>query len=125
MDLRGRTSNGVDSYYLVVELGSMLTSVARYSCAVALIVGLPLFSKSVHADPRLNAPRAPGEPQWQGQVFLQGEAREIKNATPILERPYRPLHVYGNLQRRHHYRDTVVPSRTDRQDRRGAFIEAR
>lgn len=103
----------------------MLTSVLRFVGAAALFVGLLFVAKSVQADPRLNAPRAPGEPQWQGQVLLSGEAREIKDATPILERPYRPLHVYGNLQRRHHYRDTVVPSRTDRQDRRSAFFEAR
>jgi hypothetical protein len=42
-----------------------------------------------------------------------------------LERPYRPLHFYGNMQRRHHYRDTVIPSRTDRSDRRSAFLGSR
>lgn len=80
-----------------------------------------LLASALHAEPRLNAQRATGEPHWEGQIFLQGEAKEQKEATPILERPYRPLHVYGNLQRRHHYRDTVIPSRTDRTDRRGSY----
>jgi hypothetical protein len=94
----------------------------RISC---LLVALSLVTNSVFADPRFNAQRASGEPQWEGKVFLQGEAKAIKDATPILERPYRPLHLYGNMQRRHHYRDTVIPSRTDRHDRREAFTSAR
>ncbi len=81
-----------------------------------------IVATTVWADPQFNAQRGRGEPGWEGKVFLQGEAKEKKDATPVLERPYRPLHVYGNMQRRHHYRDTVIPSRTDRTDRRGAFF---
>jgi hypothetical protein len=94
--------------------------------AVAMAFGFVVGSSSeLLADSPLNASRVPGEPQWDGRVVLRGEARARKDATPILERPYRPLHFYGNTQRRLHYRDTVIPSRQDRQDRRQAFVEAR
>jgi hypothetical protein len=95
----------------------------RFIPGVLLLVGL--LSASTSADPTLNSQRAPNEPGWQGQIFLQGEAKATKDATPILERSYRPLHVYGNMQRRHFYRDTVVPSQLDRTDRRQAFFSGR
>ncbi|MDZ4847722.1 MAG: hypothetical protein SGI77_00370 [Pirellulaceae bacterium] len=74
------------------------------------------------AKAKLNAPRVPGEPEWAGKTFLRGEEKAIKDTTPILEREYRPMHVYGNMQRRHHYRDTVIPSHQDRTDMRKAFM---
>jgi hypothetical protein len=94
--------------------------------SIGLLITIVSFTASqTIAEPRLNAQRAAGEPHWEGKIFLQGEAKELKDATPILERAYRPLHIYGNMQRRHHYRDTVIPSRSDRTERRSAFFEAR
>lgn len=46
------------------------------------------------------------------RVVMVGEAREQLKATPIEERPYRPLHVYGNTVRRRHCRATVPPQRS-------------
>jgi hypothetical protein len=40
------------------------------------------------------------------RVITFGEAREQIKATPIEQRPYRPLHVYGNTIRRRHTRAT-------------------
>lgn len=34
------------------------------------------------------------------RIVTVGEAREQLKAMPITERPYRPLHVYGNTVRR-------------------------
>jgi hypothetical protein len=56
---------------------------------------------------------SPQEPGWSRGVVLFGEAREEKNATPILERDYRPLHFYGNTVRRRHYRGAARPTASD------------
>ena len=43
------------------------------------------------------------EPGRLPVVVARGELREQIKSTPILERPYRPLHFYGNAVRRAHY----------------------
>lgn len=53
------------------------------------------------------------EPKWQGNVIARGAERAKIESTPILERPYRPLHFYGNTVRRRHYRGTALPSARD------------
>jgi len=49
------------------------------------------------------------------RVLVFGEAREEIKSTPITQRPYRPLHVYGNTVRRRHQRGSAnqaaVPAR--------------
>ena len=63
---------------------------------------------------------AAAEPHWHPQVFLRGEAKAIKDATPIIYRSYRPLHFYGNTVRRLYYRGRVLPTLYDlRQTARG------
>ena len=54
-----------------------------------------------------------GEPGYAGQVVLAGPDREAKNRTDILQRPYRPLHFYGNTVRRVHYRGQLLPRSRD------------
>lgn len=49
------------------------------------------------------------EPTWSGAIIERGEDRARIEATPILDRPYRPLHVYGNTVRREYYRGRAVP----------------
>lgn len=46
------------------------------------------------------------------RVVMLGDARDQLKATPIEERPYRPLHVYGNTVRRRHTRSTPQTQRT-------------
>jgi hypothetical protein len=53
------------------------------------------------------------EPSWQRNVIARGEEREKLQNTPILERPYRPLHFYGNTVRRRHYRGSAIPGARD------------
>ncbi|MFM1904937.1 MAG: hypothetical protein RLZZ440_2837 [Planctomycetota bacterium] len=43
------------------------------------------------------------------RVITFGESREEIKSTPITQRPYRPLHVYGNSVRRRHQRATPKP----------------
>ena len=38
-----------------------------------------------------------------------GEEQVRINSTPVIRRPYRPLHFYGNTVRRRYYRGTIVP----------------
>ena len=56
---------------------------------------------------------AANEPKWQGNVIARGAERAKIESTPILERPYRPLHFYGNTVRRRHYRGTALPAPKD------------
>ncbi len=53
------------------------------------------------------------EPGWMGQIVVFGRQREVIESTPILLRPYRPFHFYGNTVRRLHYRGRTAPSLTD------------
>ncbi len=53
------------------------------------------------------------EPRWLGVVVARGDLRDEIEATPILDRPYRPLHFYGNTVRRSYYRGTMYPNGGD------------
>ena len=78
---------------------------------VMVVVGM---SSIAYGQPKLNTQRVKHEPGWSGPSVLQGDAKTANQDIPILERDYRPLHVYGNMSRRHHYRGTVIPSHRDR-----------
>lgn len=43
-------------------------------------------------------------------IVAAGELRREIKATPILERPNRPLHFYGNTVRRQYYRGASIPA---------------
>ncbi|NLF70347.1 MAG: hypothetical protein GX575_15005 [Candidatus Anammoximicrobium sp.] len=68
---------------------------------LSLVVGLPLFVSAGFGQ----------EPGWSPVIIARGEMRRHIEATPILERPYRPLHVYGNAVRRAHYRGSPLAVR--------------
>ncbi|MCA9127516.1 MAG: hypothetical protein KDB22_10540 [Planctomycetales bacterium] len=53
------------------------------------------------------------EPSWTGAVIKRGQDRVQSNATDILDRPYRPLHFYGNTIRRSYYRGVARPTLND------------
>jgi hypothetical protein len=48
-------------------------------------------------------------------VITFGEDRARIQSTPIEQRPYRPLHFYGNTVRRRNSRSTVRPTRSSSQ----------
>ena len=68
---------------------------------LSLVVGLPLFAAASSAQ----------EPGWSNVIIARGEMRQQIEATPILQRPYRPLHFYGNAVRRAHYRGSPLAVR--------------
>jgi hypothetical protein len=53
------------------------------------------------------------EPGWSGTIVARGAQRERIEATNILDRPYRPLHFYGNTVRREYYRGRTLPNLRD------------
>ena len=54
-------------------------------------------------------PTASGEPGWLGVVFARGELKQWIDSTPIVDRPNRPFHFYGNAVRREYYRGSALP----------------
>jgi hypothetical protein len=46
----------------------------------------------------------------RGPIIARGAQRQQIATTPILQRPYRPLHFYGNTVRRRHYHGRAVPA---------------
>jgi hypothetical protein len=92
------------------------------SVLVILAIHLVGMGSVVHGEPQRNAQRVNREPGWSGPSVLQGDAKTTNNDIPILERDYRPLHVYGNMTRRHHYRGTVIPSHRDRVEMLQALV---
>ena len=72
------------------------------------------------------APPVPvAEPGWLGTVVARGELKKEIEATPILERPYRPLHMYGNTVRRDYYRGAPGPRVRDVVQGTAAFVTRR
>ena len=68
---------------------------------LSLVIGWALFVSASSAQ----------EPGWSNVIIARGEMRQQIEATPILERPYRPLHFYGNAVRRAHYRGSPLAAR--------------
>lgn len=56
---------------------------------------------------------AANEPGWTPRVIKTGEDRELSEQTPMIYRPYRPLHFYGNTVRRVYYRGRALPNGQD------------
>jgi hypothetical protein len=70
-------------------------------------LAIPLFaSATIFAASESTA----DQPGWSPNIIARGEEREQIRATPIEQRPYRPLHFYGNTVRRIHYRGTPLPT---------------
>ena len=93
----------------------------KLSLAIALFTlsAVPALAQAPLAVP------AQQEPGWLGVVIARGELREQIESTPILDRPYRPLHFYGNTVRRNHYRGAPAPRPRDVIQGAGAFIAGR
>jgi hypothetical protein len=53
------------------------------------------------------------EPQWELSPVAFGARRQQIRSSHILDRPYRPFHVYGNTVRRRYYRGSAMPRPRD------------
>ena len=80
-----------------------------YSKLLAGVIAFGITASTIRAAP----PPPTTEPGWLGVIIARGELRDQIEATPMLERPYRPLHFYGNTVRRNHYRGAPAPKLKD------------
>ena len=77
-----------------------LSTLYRVSCFFVLaMVLLAWLSPESQAD----------EPKWYPFVVARGPDRMAIQNTPIMQRPYRPMHFYGNAVRRTYYRGNPAP----------------
>ena len=53
------------------------------------------------------------KPGWLGVVVARGELKQWIDSTPIVDRPNRPFHFYGNTVRRQYYRGNRAPRPSD------------
>ena len=53
------------------------------------------------------------KPGWVPVVVARGEFKQWIDSTPIVDRPNRPLHFYGNTVRRRYYRGNTAPQGND------------
>jgi len=62
------------------------------------------------------------EPSWTGRVIIPRSERAVIESTPIIQRPYRPLHFYGNAVRRVYYHDRLMPRPRELARGAGAWV---
>ena len=62
------------------------------------------------------------EPSWTGRAVIPRSQRAVIEATPIIERPYRPMHFYGNTVRRAFYHGRWWPRPLELARGAGAWI---
>ncbi len=79
----------------------------RFGLAAFILSTVALFA----APTTVSA--ASSEPGWLGVVRARGELKEQIESTPIVDRPNRPFHFYGNTVRREYYRGTALPRPSD------------
>jgi len=91
------------------------------TAAAILTLGFCASASQAQAPAVVPAAAQP-EPGWLGVVIARGELRDKIESTPILERPYRPLHIYGNTVRRNYYRGAPGPRVRDVAQGAGSLI---
>ena len=74
------------------------------------LAALILSAGMLFAVPKA-ASAASEEPGWLGVVVVRGELKQWIDSTPIVDRPNRPFHFYGNAVRRQYYRGSASPGR--------------
>jgi len=65
------------------------------------------------------------EPSWAGRAVVSRAQRALIESTPIVQRSYRPLHVYGNTVRRAYYHDRLLPRPREFARGAGAWVRRR
>jgi hypothetical protein len=61
------------------------------------------------ADSPNGATANSNKPGWLPVIVARGELKQQIESTPIVDRPNRPLHFYGNAVRRKYYRANRLP----------------
>ncbi len=77
-------------------------SLATFILGTGLLIAVPNMASA-----------AGDEPGWLGIVVARGELKQRIESTPMVERPNRPFHFYGNTVRREYYRGNPLPRPDD------------
>ena len=80
-------------------------TLAAFILSTAMLFAVP---NSASADSASS-----NEPGWLGVVVARGELKKWIDSTPIVDRPNRPFHFYGNAVRREYYRGSAAPRTSD------------
>lgn len=96
-----------------IQHQEFLVKMVRALYRVALAAGVVMTLAPTGMDAQRNGTCWAGEPRWSHGVVLTGAERDAVKSMPITQRPYRPLHFYGNTVRRIHYRGTPLPAPRD------------
>lgn len=81
----------------------------HHRCTPIWTFGTSLLLLAITASTGETSETRQPEPGWLPVVIATGPLRTQIDATPIEQRPYRPLHFYGNTIRRVYYRGTPLP----------------
>jgi len=83
----------------------------RFNLAALILSACTLFVNphtATAASPN-DATAVAKKPGWLPVVVARGELKQQIESTPIVDRPNRPLHFYGNNVRRKYYRGSPLP----------------
>jgi len=81
-----------------------------------------VFILAIATSSSLSSLATAAEPSWSPVIIATGDYPEQIKAMPIEQRPYRPLHFYGNTVRRNHYRGNPVAMPRDLSTTAGKLI---
>lgn len=76
--------------------------------SIALFLAMVFASQATAQEYSLRNTSAQ-EPNWYPFVIARGADRMVIQSTPMEERPYRPMHFYGNAIRRSYFRGNPAP----------------
>ena len=77
-------------------------SLAAFLVSMSVLFAIPATARA-----------ASSETGWLGVVVARGDLKQQIESTPILDRPNRPFHFYGNTVRRKYYRGNPLPQPGD------------
>ncbi len=80
-------------------------TIAAFILSAGMLFAVPNTAAAASAPER--------EPSWLGVVVARGELKQWIDSTPIVDRPNRPFHFYGNAVRREYYRGSAAPRAGD------------
>jgi hypothetical protein len=85
-------------------------ALATFFLSTGLLLAAPGAAAAASNEPAASPPTEPG---WLGVIVARGELKQWIDATPIVDRPNRPFHFYGNTVRRRYYRGSALPRPED------------
>jgi len=105
-----RREKNAASFHRTASRGDTMTAALSFRPA-ALVFSAAMAITALVSSPA-TAEAADSSPDVSLRIITFGETRQQLQATPIEQRPYRPLHFYGNRVRRQSRRSTTSSTNT-------------